>query len=126
MSTTYNAYVTSDLYDAGRDCDGHPFIAEQYYVLIENERGTRFRHVATWNGTQRLVCDETGDPCFPDLREEARGKALRLADRVNAALNNGTGVDWAYWYEVDPVYGSDEYIAQGTEAQRAMAERMEG
>jgi hypothetical protein len=125
MTTTYSAYATSDLYDAGRDCDGHPFIAERYYVLIENERGTRFRHVASWNGTERLVCDETGDPCFPDRREEARGKAERLANRVNAAFVSGKGVDWAYWVEVDPAYGSDEYVSQGIEAQRAHADRYE-
>jgi len=135
MTTTYSAYATSDLYDAGRDCDGHPFIAERYYVLIENKAGRRFRHVATWNGTKLLVCDETGDPCFPDLREEARVKAERLANAVNAALEkgqdipgtgvDGTSLDWNYWDEVDPAYGSDEYVSQGIEAQRAHADRYE-
>lgn len=123
MNTTYTATAVSDLYNAGRSCDGHPFIAEQFYVQIENDRGTRFRHAATWNGAERLVCDETGEVCFADVREDARAKAERLAERVNAALASGKGVDWAYWVEVDPAYGSEEYIAQGVEAQRAFADR---
>jgi hypothetical protein len=123
---TYTAHVNTDLYQAGRTCDGHPFVAEAYYVVIENERGTRFRHAATWCGAEHLVCEETGESYFPDRREESRAKAERLCARVNAALGDGTGVDWAYWVETDPAYGSDEYIAQGTEAKRAFAERQEG
>jgi hypothetical protein len=123
MNATYNAYVASDLYNAGYSCDGHPFIAERFYVVIENEAGRRFQHEANFNGTERLVCEETGDPCFSDLREEATAKAERLAARVNAALTSGNGIDWAYWFEIDPVYGSEEYQSQGIEAQRAFADR---
>lgn len=123
MNTTYTAYVASDLFNAGYSCDGHPFIADQYYVLIENAAGRRFRHVATFNGTEQVICEETGDACFPDLREEAFAKAERLAARVNAAFAAGKDVDWTYWGEVDPAYGSDEFISQGTEAQRAFADK---
>ena len=123
MNTTYTAYVASDLFNAGYSCDGHPFIADQYYVLIENAAGRRFRHVATFNGTEQVICEETGDACFPDLREEASAKAERLADRVNAAFAAGKDVDWTYWGEIDPAYGSDEFISQGTEAQRVFAEK---
>ena len=123
MNTAYSAAVVSDMYNAGYSCDGHPFIAEAFYVLIENARGARFRHVSTFNGTERLICDETGEPHFADLREEATAKAERLAARVNAAFAAGKGVDRAYWIEVDPAYGSDEYVAQGIEAQRAFADR---
>ncbi len=123
MNTTYTAYVASDLFNAGYSCDGHPFIADQYYVLIENAAGRRFRHVATFNGTEQVICEETGDACFPDLREEASAKAERLAARVNAAFAAGKDVDWTYWGEIDPAYGSDEFISQGTEAQRVFAEK---
>ena len=126
MKATYTAYVATDLFNAGYSCDGHPFIAEQYYVVVENEAGRRFRHIALFNGTERLVCEETGDACFPDLREAASAKAERLAARVNAALVAGNGLDGldaTYWDEVDPAYGSDEYVSQGTEAQRAFADR---
>lgn len=122
-NTVYTAHVASDLFNAGYSCDGHPFIAEQYYVVIENAAGRRFRHTATFNGTEQLVCEETGDSCFSDLRKEASAKAERLAARVNAAFAAGKDVDWTYWGEVDPAYGSDGFISQGTEAQRAFAEK---
>jgi hypothetical protein len=123
VNTTYTAYVASDLFNAGYGCDGHPFIADQYYVVIENAAGRRFRHEKTFNGTERLVCEETGDSCFPDLRQEASAKAERLAARVNAAFASGKDVDWTYWGEIDPAYGSDEFISQGTEAQRVFADK---
>jgi hypothetical protein len=123
---TYTAYVETGLYQAGHACDGHPHLSLAYYVSIENERGRRFRHFAVWLGTEHQVCEETGESYFPDHREESLAKAERLCARVNAALRDGTGVDWAYWVETDPAYGSEEYIAQGVEAERAFADRQEG
>jgi hypothetical protein len=126
MKATYTAIVASDLFNAGYSCDGHPFIAECFYVLVENEAGRRFRHAVTFQGTERLVCEETGDACFPDLRAEASAKAERLAARVNAALEAGVALDSDRWEEVDPAYGSDEYVGQGTEAKRLFAEKQVG
>ena len=123
MNATYTAYVASDLYQAGFSCDGHPIIAECFYVLIEDAAGRRFRHNATFNGTEEVVCDETGDSCFPDLRQEASAKADRLAARVNAALAAGNKLDAAFWDEVDPAYGSDAYVDQGTELKRVFEEK---
>ena len=123
MNTTYTAHAVSDLYNAGHSCDGHPYIAECFYVVVENARGTRFRHAATFLGAEALFCEETGEPAFANLRDEASAKAERLAARVNAALASGKGIDWAYWVEIDPAYGSDEYIAQGIEFERAYADR---
>lgn len=123
MNATFKAYAVSDLYNAGYACDGHPFIAECFYVLIEDAAGRRFRHNAIFNGTERVVCEETGDSCFPDLRQEASAKADRLAARVNAALAAGNKLDAAFWDEVDPAYGSDAYVDQGTELKRVFAEK---
>ena len=123
MNTTYTAYVASDLFNAGYSCDGHPFIAEQYYVMIENAAGRRFRHQAIFNGTQEVVCEESGDSYFPDLRQEASAKAERLAARVNSALQSGKFLSPTFWDEIDPAYGSDEYMYQGTEAKRLFAEK---
>ena len=123
MNTTYTAYVASDLFNAGYSCDGHPFIAEQYYVMIENAAGRRFRHQVIFNGTQEVVCEESGDSYFPDLRQEASVKAERLAARVNAALQSGQFLSPTFWDEIDPAYGSDEYMYQGTEAKRLFAEK---
>ena len=123
MNKTYTAYVASDLFNAGYSCDGHPFIAEQYYVMIENATGRRFRHQVIFNGTQEVVCEESGDSYFPDLRQEASAKAERLAARVNAALQSGQFLSPTFWNEIDPAYGSDEYMYQGTEAKRLFAEK---
>lgn len=122
-TTTFKAYVASDVFNAGISCDGRPFIAEQFYVLIENAAGKRFRHQAIFNGTQQVICEETGDAFFPDLRTEATAKAERLAARVNAALAAGKSISPTFWDEVDPAYGSDEYVDQGTEAKRLFAEK---
>jgi hypothetical protein len=119
----YTAYITSDLFDAGRTEDGTPFIAEIFYVVMENAAGRRFRHDATFSGVEVLVDEYEGGTYFADRREEATAKAERLAARVNAAIKAGHGVDLALWDEVDPAYGSDEYIGQGTEAKRAYADR---
>jgi hypothetical protein len=122
-NTTFTASVVSDLFNAGYSCDGHPFIAEQFYVVIENAAGKRFRHQAIFNGTQQVICEETGDAHFPDLRAEASAKADRLAARVNAALDAGQFISPTFWDEIDPAYGSDAYVDQGTEAKRLFAEK---
>jgi hypothetical protein len=121
MNATFTAYAASDLYHAGYTEDGRSFVAEVYYVVMENDAGRRFRHEASFAGTEVLVDDE-GICHFPDLREQASAKAERLAARVNAALSAGQGVDLDRWEEVDPAYGSDEYVSQGTEAKRAFEE----
>ena len=123
MNASYTAHVATDLYNAGYSCDGHPFIAEQYYVVIENAAGRRFRHTATFNGTQEVVCPESGESYFSDLRHQAAVKVSKLVIRVNAALQAGQFLSPTFWEEIDPAYGSDEYAYQGTEAKRLFAEK---
>jgi len=122
-ATTYTATTASDLYQAGHTFDGVPFIAEEYYVVVENDAGRRFRHQAIFKGAESMICDETGEQHFSDLRTEASAKAERLEARINAALLAGIALNSAFWYEVEPAYGSDAYIKQGTEAQRAFADK---
>lgn len=122
-ATTFQAFAESDLYVAGVRDDGREFIGEQYFVVVENEAGRRFRHQAIFNGAKQIVCPETGESGFVDLRDEASAKAERLAERVNDALAAGQRLDAACWVEIDPAYGSDEYAAQGVEAQRAFQDR---
>ena len=123
MNATYEAYVASDLYEAGRACDGHPFIAEKYYVLIENAAGRRFRHEKSFAGAEVVECEETGETNFADIRETAKTIAEDLAAKVNAALSAGKPLTVSCWFEVDPAYGSDAYIDQGTESKRFFEER---
>lgn len=106
---TFTAYAVSDLYQAGMTCDGQPFIAETFYVVIENGNGNRFRHEQNFNGTNPEFDEDDDGVYFPDLREEASAKAELLAKKVNAALASGKGVDFTYWLEAEPVYGSNAY-----------------
>jgi hypothetical protein len=123
MNATYEAYVASDLYQAGIACDGHPFIAEKYYVLIENAAGRRFRHEKSFAGAEVVKCEETGETGFADIRETAKTIVEDLAAKVNAALASGKALTASCWFEVDPAYGSDAYIDQGTESKRFFEER---
>lgn len=123
MKATYNAYVASDLYQAGISCDGHPFIAEKYYVLVENAAGRRFRHNKSFAGVEVIQCEETGETGFQDLRNKVMATVEDLAAKVNATLAAGKPLTAACWFEVDPAYGSDAYVSQGTEAQRHFAEQ---
>jgi hypothetical protein len=120
----YEAIVASDLYNAGNQDDGQPFIAEVYYVVVENERGRRFAHKARFKGTAPRFCNETGEgPFFPDLRGEAFDKAAALGNRIAAALRAGRKLDASHWSEIDPAYASKEYEAQGTEFQRWLEDK---
>jgi hypothetical protein len=123
MNATYTAYAASDLYQAGYSCDGHPFIAEKYYVLIENAAGRRFRHEKSFAGVEIVECEETGETNFVDIREDAKTIVDDLVSKVNVALALGKSLTSSCWFEVDPVYGSDSYIDQGTEAKRAFADK---
>lgn len=120
---TYYAYMASDMVNFGQTCDGRPFIAETYFVVAENANGRRYRHAARFPGAERYLVD--GEPRFADLREPAIYAATLLAERVNAALTAGQKLDRQYWDEVDPAYGSAEYVSQGIEKQRWSTERME-
>ena len=123
-ATNFTAYAVSDLYKAGYSCDGHAYFADQFYVLIENEAGRRFRHQVIFNGAE-VICNEDtdGEVVFMDVRPAALAKAEALAARVNAAIQAGVALDSSRWDEVDAGYGSDAYISQGIEASRAFQDR---
>lgn len=101
--------VGSDLYEAGRACDGHPFIAEVYFVEITFPNGRRLRHDHRFPGcVVSFDEDSDGEASFGDVREEAKAKAERLAARVAAAGE----IDSGFWREARPVYGSAAYSSE--------------
>ena len=56
------------------------------------------------------------------------GKTLQaiveeLAEKVNVFLALGKTLTASCWFEVDPAYGSDAYVDQGTELKRVFAEK---
>ena len=124
MNTTYTAYVASDLYEAGISCDGRPFIAEKYYVVIENAAGRRFQHEKSFAGVEVIECEDTYETNCADIREEAKSIVENLAAKVNAVLASGKTLTASCWFEVDPAYGSDSYVDQGTELTRLFAEKL--
>ena len=126
MNATFTAYAASDLYQAGFSCDGHPFIAECFYVLMEDAAGRRFRHEKSFAGVEVLECEETGETNFADIRETTKAIVEDLAAKVNAALASGKALTASCWFEVDPAYGSDSYVDQGTELKRFFAEKAAG
>ena len=123
MNATYTAYVASDLYQAGFSCDGHPFIAEKYYVVIENAAGCRFQHEKSFASVEIIECEETGDTAFVDIRETTKTIVEDLAAKVNAVLASGKTLTTSCWFEIDPAYGSDAYYYQGTELKRIFEEK---
>ena len=120
----YEVQMVSDLYEAGRKDDGHPFIAERYFAQLEDANGRRWRHNAAANSAINLGYDENGEgPYYADNRQEAQNKIGKLVARVNAHLAAGGSINFDHWYEVDPAFGSDEYIGQGIDYRDWVAER---
>jgi hypothetical protein len=93
-------------------------------VTVSNDYGLRYRHKVSFNGTVPEYSDE-GIAYFPDLRDNAVAFAEKLRAKVAQALRNGQALDLSRWYEDAPVYGSDAYINQGVEAERAFADSQE-
>ena len=113
--------VASDLYHAGTADDGHPFLAEVYFVYVSFIDGEQWRHGTRFPGCEAGHCEETGEPYFLDRRECAKAVAERLAARVRAAGR----IDIRLWDEDEPAYGSPVYIARGVEAERAYQDRFD-
>lgn len=105
-----NFGVTSDLVQIGvNEDDGEPVIREAFYVFAEDEQGYRWAH-------QHTFCTKQGrDPQGDAARAQA------LCDRITASGS----IDFQYWTEIDPCYGSPAYIKEGVEEQRWLEERME-
>jgi hypothetical protein len=53
-----------------------------------------------------------------DIRQDAVAIVEELAAKVNVVLALGKPLTASCWFEVDPAYGSDAYIDQGTESKR--------
>jgi hypothetical protein len=100
--------VGSDLFQIGRTCDGQPFIAVSYYVMITNNRGDRWEHDTRWPSAIAHV-DEEGYQHFENVDADAQAAAEKLAQRVR---ERGV-IDAQYWNAMRPEYGSAAYIEYG-------------
>lgn len=114
--------VASDLYNAGYTEDGVPFIAETYYVTVTNLKGRRWASKNSWKSAE-TYSDEYGDTGFTNVREEALNSAEDLAKYVTELLAKGKKLNKNRWYEIQPAYGSEEYVSQGIEELRCYEEK---
>lgn len=103
----FRCVVASDLYEAGLTEDGRPFIAEQFFLIVENKKGQRFRHIHNFKGAELVSTPEWDG--YEDVRERAEANANALASKVQEWLNEGNVLDGVYWYEMFPVYGSEAW-----------------
>ena len=101
MNATYTAYVATDLYNAGYTEDGQPFVAEVYYVYLENVEGRRFSHTSSFRGAERLTDDE-GINHFVDCREEAFAKADQELPFAVSARHSSCDVRDTFEDEIHP------------------------
>jgi hypothetical protein len=121
----YVAEVSSSEAGAtGGEFPGH-MTFEVYFVQITNPQGRRFQHERRFPSATVYSCEVDGWTKLAPL-PGALQAAQRLAERVNQALATGRRLDRASWREVDPAYGSEEYVAQGIEHDRRAAERLAG
>ena len=89
-------FVRSDVVHTGRDETGYPIEGLIYYVVAESESGRRLAHGYTFS-------DE-------GIYKRGEERAEKLVRRIERAYKAGEGPDWdAYWYEIDPAYGSLAY-----------------
>lgn len=104
--------------------DGEALIGESFLVWIEmRSSGRRWEHVRSFSTA--VEYDEEGCAHVVGY-EEAHDRANALAARIEAGLLEGFRLRPDCWKEIDPVYGSEAYQAQGIEAQRAAEERRAG
>lgn len=105
MSKVWELVVMSDLvrlthYD--EDCGPSEIIRERWYVVAADETGRRF--------AQGIL--------FESLAE-AEERALQMT------RDGGVDPIASNWHEMSPVYGSEAYVSQGTEAELLAMERRE-
>lgn len=105
-----NIDIREDLVELGYDEDGSMIVASQFYLVAQTARGRRFAHNHCRIDRVRSV-NEEGMTCWPRDGGKARADMEVLLSRVQARLAAGGAIDFLYWNEIDPMYGSEAYSA---------------
>ncbi len=108
MEMSIQVGVVSELFQVQGD-DG-PEVFERFFVSFETSKGRRFQHEASFPACELADDVEEGVTYYRRVWDAA-DKAEALADRVRAHVAAGGKLDADRWLEVQPVYGSDAYIA---------------
>lgn len=78
---------------------------ERWFIVAENSKGRRWKHYTTF---------------------DSANNAERIRSRIEKDYESGIRLKDLYWTEIDPAYGSEEYISQNTELHRLHQERLAG
>jgi hypothetical protein len=100
-------FLFSELVVYGRTEDGEEYTGERYFVVAQDEYGTRLAHHHTFPGCEVSFHPEEGFPIFRDVREKAVDAGERLVNRIVAA---GGIRDRAQWSPIPPAYGSHAFM----------------
>jgi hypothetical protein len=120
--STYVAEVSSDLHSVSGGEFPRPMGYEVFWVQVTNAQGRRLRHEQSFPAAKPYRCPEDGWTKLEHLPGAVQ-EAQRLADRVNQASSAGLALEPARWREIDPAYGSAQYMSEGIEEQRWQRER---
>jgi hypothetical protein len=111
--------IAPEFCDFGRDEFGQSVIGDVLSVCVTFPDGTRYMHGRRFATIVPYIDEEEFLPGFRSTRNEAEAAVRALMAKIEAAGK----IDTAHWVEVDPVYGSEAYVAGGYERDRAEAER---
>ena len=103
---TYSIHYRSDVVDLGRDEDGTTIEGLRFYVIAEDERGSRWAHRHSLLNRERGFDEEDGVHFWKAGDDRAEARIARLAERITSSHKAGTPLDMSQWYEIDPAYGS--------------------
>ncbi len=121
--------VFSELYEVGPTLDGGPIIGSESFVVAWLRGGRRFRHDRTFvSHINTGEFDDDGYPIYMLTHDQAQRAVNRLVERIQSSYDEQGFItlDDAHWSEMDPEYGSQAYITQGIEFERALNERQAG
>lgn len=117
MKNAWRLDIRDDLFALQHPEDGSEFTASTFYVIAVNDvTGRCFAHGFAFPSA-KLVDGEEGLG-IASFRDEALARAEKLLKRIVEAQERGeftTPIGRRYWREIQPVYGSQAYVAQQPE-----------
>lgn len=99
-------FVREDIASYGMTMDGVEYTAPVYYVVVQDEVGSRWAHERMFPGA-KVVDTPHCERFHVDIADEAEKEAKRLRNRVQGSPNL---IDWDRWSRIDPEYGSVAFM----------------
>lgn len=91
--------VNSELFNAGLTEDGGTYVGEVFFVEVEFDCGTVWRHRHSFSGVERVMKDN-GFYDYISVKEAAIERAEALAQKVRNHVASGGGLDPIHWSDV--------------------------